>query len=160
MESRPGKCHGRRIQGRYGRLSTPTYLEGRPGIIGAITARAEAQVVRLACIYALLDCSTEIEPPHLKAALAVWGYAEASVKYIFQSTVGDPLLNKLFEALASRPRGMTRTEINDALGRNYGKARIDEALNTLKASGRAERKFTATGGRPVEKWILIKHGTK
>jgi hypothetical protein len=42
-----------------------TLSDGQAGLLGAITARAEAQVVRLALIYALLDGQTEIDEPHL-----------------------------------------------------------------------------------------------
>src|SRR5262249_39069049 len=49
--------------------------EGRPGLVGSITARAEAQVCRLALLYALLDRSEAIGRPHLDAALALWKYA-------------------------------------------------------------------------------------
>jgi hypothetical protein len=41
--------------------------EAKPGLAGAISARAEAQVVRLAMIYALWDGSGSIEPSHLMA---------------------------------------------------------------------------------------------
>src|SRR5262245_37008326 len=44
---------------------------GQSGLLGAITARAEAQVIRLATLYALLDNSTRIEVAHLKAG---WRY--------------------------------------------------------------------------------------
>ena len=49
----------------------------RPGIYGAVTARAEAQMLRLSLIYALLDeavlpAAEIIDIPHLRAALAVW----------------------------------------------------------------------------------------
>jgi hypothetical protein len=33
----------------------PALSEGGAGLIGAVTSRAEAQVMRLACLYALLD---------------------------------------------------------------------------------------------------------
>src|SRR5262249_10290624 len=56
----------------------PKLSEGQPGLLGAITARAEAQVIRLALIYALLDKSADIDIAHLQAALAVWEYCEAS----------------------------------------------------------------------------------
>lgn len=134
----------------------PELSEGKPGIVGAITARAEAQVTRLACIYALLDRSVEIKPPHLRAALTVWSYAEASVRYIFQNTQSDPLANKIFEALAVRPHGMTRTEINNLLGGHYSTTRIDEALELLQVSGLARSKKTETGGRPIQHWLLTK----
>jgi len=65
--------------------------EGKPGLFGAVTSRAEAQVMRLACIYALLDRETEVRKVHLEAALAVWNYCEASARYIFGDALGDPL---------------------------------------------------------------------
>jgi hypothetical protein len=52
------------------------------GVYGAITSRAEAQVLRLSMIYALADKSVEISIDHLKAALAVWNYARDSVRYL------------------------------------------------------------------------------
>jgi hypothetical protein len=39
------------------RACYPALSEGKPGLLGAITARAEAQVLRLSCNYALLDSS-------------------------------------------------------------------------------------------------------
>ena len=42
--------------------------EGRTGLFGAVTARAEAQTMRLACLYALLDSSPIIRFEHLEAA--------------------------------------------------------------------------------------------
>ncbi len=134
----------------------PELSEGKPGIIGAITARAEAQVTRLACIFALLDCSAVIKVSHLKAALEVWSYAEASVHYIFQNTMNDPLANKILEALAVKPHGMTRTEINNLLGGHYNTTRIDEALESLRVSNLLRCKKTETEGRPVERWFFVK----
>ncbi|MGE0827258.1 MAG: hypothetical protein AB7P18_34690, partial [Candidatus Binatia bacterium] len=46
--------------------------EGKPGLLGAMLSRAEAQVLRLSLIYALLDKSSAIRIEHLRAALAVW----------------------------------------------------------------------------------------
>src|SRR5262249_38923046 len=40
----------------------------RMGLFGAVTARAEAHVLRLSCIYALLDRSEVVRIPHLTAA--------------------------------------------------------------------------------------------
>ena len=45
--------------------------EDRPGMFGAVTARAEAQTLRLAMLYALADCSYEIRRTHVESALAV-----------------------------------------------------------------------------------------
>src|SRR5262249_32964711 len=57
----------------------PKLSEGRVGLVGALTARGEAQVLRLSCIYALLDCSPVVDLPHLRAALEVWRYCEESI---------------------------------------------------------------------------------
>ncbi len=138
----------------------PELSEGKPAIIGAITARAEAQVTRLACIFALLDCSLVIKSIHLKAALAVWSYAEASVHYIFQNTMEDPLANKILGALAVKPHGITRTEISNLLGGHYSTERIKEALDLLRVSNLSRSKKTETGGRPVERWYFVKRDAK
>src|SRR5829696_5211712 len=53
----------------YGPLS-----EGKLGLLGAVIGRAEAQVMRLAALYAVLDLSDDIEREHLMAALALWDY--------------------------------------------------------------------------------------
>jgi hypothetical protein len=63
---------------------------GQPGLVGAATARAEAHVVRLALIYALLDCSERICLEHLEAGLAVWRYSVDSARWIFGDSLGDP----------------------------------------------------------------------
>src|SRR5205823_1307849 len=53
----------------------PALSEGETGMLGAVTSRAEAQVLRLSMIYALLDSSDVIRVPHLQAALEVWRYS-------------------------------------------------------------------------------------
>src|SRR5262249_13077133 len=50
----------------------------RPGLLGAVTARAEAQVIRLALVYALIDGKDMIDTAHLGAAMAVWSYCDQS----------------------------------------------------------------------------------
>ena len=60
----------------------------RLGLFGAVTARAEAQTMRLALVYALLDCSPLIEAEHLSAGLALWSYPEESTRLIFADAWG------------------------------------------------------------------------
>lgn len=60
----------------------PKLSAERPGMIGSITGRAEAHVIRIALIYALLDGKTEIDLVHLKAAIAVWEFCEESARQI------------------------------------------------------------------------------
>src|SRR5947207_2911377 len=46
------------------REAYPDLSEGKAGMLGAITGRAEAQAMRLSAIYALLDKSALIRPEH------------------------------------------------------------------------------------------------
>jgi hypothetical protein len=135
----------------YGPLS-----EGKPGLAGALLARAEAHVMRLASLYALLDRSTVIGAPHLMAALALWDYCERSVYFIFGDQLGDPLADDLLRLLRSCPGGLTRTEIRDYLGRNQSSERIGHALGLLLQHKLACRDLQQTKGRPIERWVAVK----
>lgn len=132
----------------------PALSEGKPGLIGALTARAEAYVTRLSCVYALLDGTKEIRKEHLEASIAIWDYCEDSVRHIFQNMTGDPLANEILSALMKNPDGMTRTEIYNYFQRNKSKDRIEQALEILSSTGRARKVTIETGGRDKEIWIL------
>jgi hypothetical protein len=124
----------------------------RDGLLGAVTARAEAHAVRLATLYALLDCADAIRLEHLLAALAVWAYAERSAAYVWGDALGDPIADEILGALRRSPEGMTRTEIRDLLGRNAARGRVTVALGALLRAGRARYERHPTHGRPVERW--------
>ncbi len=59
-----------------------TLSEERPGLIGSLTARAEAQILRLSALYAIQECSNVIEVRHLEAANEIWNYADQSCSYL------------------------------------------------------------------------------
>ena len=117
-----------------------------------MTSRAEAHAVRLAALYAVMDCSHQIGAAHLKAALALWDYAEDSARYIFGDATGEPVADRIHEALKAAPEGMTRTRISKLFGRHRDAAEIDRALQTLLTGGRARREKETTGGRSAERW--------
>jgi hypothetical protein len=125
----------------------------QPGLLGAITARAEAQVIRLSLIYALLDQKTEIDTAHLEAAMAVWAYCDASAYLIFRDRVGDPIADDILTALRRSSTGMTRTAISDLFGRNRAASQIGAALALLLRLGRVHFEQEQTRGRPVETWF-------
>lgn len=129
--------------------------EGRPGLAGALTARAEAHVVRLAMIYALLDRSEIITEAHLRAALDVWRYCEQSVFAIFGSATGDPVADKILNHLRANQQGTPRTDISGILGRHQGAARIDQALGVLIQHELARCERMNTNGRSAEIWFAI-----
>ena len=130
----------------------PDLSEARPGLLGAVCARAEAQVMRFALIYAMLDRSPTIEVAHLEAGLAVWRYAEASARWIFGDSLGDDVADTILGALRHRPDGLSRTEINKLLGGNRLAPQIAVALNALATGGHAHVTREGGAGRPVERW--------
>ena len=71
------------------------WRERRPDVYGAATSRGEAQVLRLSAIYAALDRSAFIEPAHLRAALAVWDYCQASAHLFFGGAAIDPTAHRI-----------------------------------------------------------------
>jgi hypothetical protein len=134
----------------YGRLSA-----GKPGLFGAVVSRAEAQVVRLATLYAVMDESYEIRREHLLAALALWDYAEQSARYIFGDATGDPVADHILEALRGAGHvGMTRTEISNLFKRNRSADQIAKALEDLLKLDRVRWELDKdTGGRAAERWF-------
>ncbi|MEO7658011.1 MAG: DUF3987 domain-containing protein, partial [Pyrinomonadaceae bacterium] len=141
--------HWRKI---YRRLS-----DGYSGLLGSVTSRATAQVMRIACVYALLDRSDVIRLVHLEAALALWQYCEDSAKYVFGVSTGDKLANEIQTALEERPDGMTKTAIFDLCGRNKTAREIDAALSTLLELGRVEKRLNqipGRQGRPTETYSI------
>ena len=132
----------------------PDLSEGQPGLFGAVTSRAEAQVLRLSCIYALLDCSAQVRKEHLLAALGIWEYCEASCCYIFGDSLGDPLADEILRALKSAPDGLSRTDIRDIFGRHKNSNEVERALAALHDRSLVSKTSEETGGRPIERWSL------
>jgi hypothetical protein len=144
-----GDSAGERWDEVYGPLS-----EGKPGLFGAVVGRGEAQVLRLAALYAVLDRSETIEDEHLFAALALWNYAEESARYIFGDATGDSVADQIMDALrGAGADGMTRTEVSNLFGRHKNTERINRAFSTLLGAGRVRRGKEETGGRPSERWF-------
>ncbi len=131
----------------------PELSEGSKGLFGAVTSRAEAQVMRIALIYCLLDNSEAIRKEHLSAALALWRYSEASAKVIFGDSLGDPAADALLRELRNQPSGMTRTEIRDFFSRNKKSEEVSRILQPLLDQKLARSTSSKTGGRPEVRWI-------
>jgi hypothetical protein len=98
----------------------PSLSEPRPGLIGSVVSRAEAQTMRLACIDALLDSTWTVGRDHLEAALALWRYCERSAIFIFGDRLSDPKAEKVVEALrAAGPAGVPQTRLRRVVFRGH-----------------------------------------
>lgn len=135
----------------YGDLSS-----GRPGLLGAILNRSETQVVRLSLIYALLDSSPIVTVDHLKAALAVWDYCEASVRFTFGEEIGNPDADRILNALRQAPSNrMSDEEMQRNVFKNHGGHNKTSALAELVRLGRVQQeKGDNSGGRTPTIWAL------
>lgn len=130
------------------------------GRLGQVTSRAEAQVLRLSLIYAVLDGRNLIDVEHLQAATAVWDYCAASAAYAFGAGVGDSMADKILGALRNQRAGLTRSQIRELVGGRETEERIELAVGRLQRYRLAEMSLeTDTGGRPAERWFAVEPDT-
>lgn len=123
----------------------------RPGMAGALLGRAEAQVMRLSGLYAVLDGQNVIDLVHLKAALALWQHAEVSTRMIFGDSLGDPVADSMLKAI--RVRGnMTDGDISDFFKRHKSAGELERAKGVLVRAGLAHCMTIETEGRPRTVW--------
>ena len=115
----------------------PNLSQDHPGLAGTVINRGEAQVLRLALVYALLDSAREIQPGHLRAALALWKYCRDSALFIFGQSEADPITRRVLTALEAGP--LTATALFKALGNSVSKKRLEASLGELMAAGRLEQ---------------------
>ena len=139
----------------------PELSEGKPGMAGAVTGRAEAQVMRISAIYALLDKSRLIRREHLEAAIALWEYCDQSARWIFGTTTGDRNADKILRTLHHSPKGMTKTEISaEIFSRHTPSAEIDEALRLLYGLKMVDYQTESTEGAPLQRWFSLPRTAK
>jgi hypothetical protein len=132
--------------------SYPVLSQARPGLYGAATSRAEAQVLRLSAIYAALDCSPIVRLPHLQAALAVWDYCAASAPLLFGACTGDYIADRIKEAIDRAPQGLSKTQINGLFHGRVSSGRIDTAIAQLISLGALGCSSQPTAGRTATLW--------
>jgi hypothetical protein len=119
------------------------------GMLGALTARSEAQLLRLSVAYAVLAGSRTIEPEHLDAAWALWSYTRDSAAYLFGNQLGDPMAERLLRAFETAPdRQFTRKELTKASGGHLYGDNLDRVLCRLEDGALIQRIMIPTGGRP------------
>jgi hypothetical protein len=115
------------------------------------TARGQTQVVRLALAYALADGATEIDWPHIKAAMALWEFCARSARRIFSVPDNpDPKINprnqgKVFDYLLEQyPKWTATADITTNILKNNSIA--SPIIDDLEEQGLIERRTTAPKG--------------
>jgi hypothetical protein len=135
----------------------PELAAEQDGLYGAVTGRAEAQALRLSMLYALLDGKAIIEETHLRAALALWRYADASAHIIFGEAgaeAEDPLEKHLLGIIRQSP-GINRKGLHKALGGHIPATALVAALAKLRDRRLIRAEMSRTGGRPGECWCPV-----
>jgi hypothetical protein len=131
----------------------------REGLFGKACDRAQAQVLRLQLVFALLDCSPVVRAEHVRAALAVWDFCERSAAYVFRdgaTSRREQMARRIVGYLESEGApGLDRTEIRSRLGGRVPAEQIDDALDLLKSTGHACCVTQETGGRPAKRWFAV-----
>jgi hypothetical protein len=122
------------------------------GLLGAVTSRAEAQVLRLSMIYALLDRSSTISEEHLRAGLAVWDYCRESAALIFGRSTGNTLADQVLKFVRDNP-GCGRKDLHRLLGNHVKADSLLHAIGVLRNTGLIQvTTDKSTGGRPAERY--------
>ncbi len=113
-------------------------------------------------LYALLDCSATVEEEHLRAALAIWEYCEASARHLFGKECNntarqggqtdETLAVRLLNSIRTQP-GSNRRSLYGSVGGRATKEQLDEALIWLQAQNLAHPRPCSTEGRPRECWF-------
>ena len=128
-----------------------TLSADRPGLSGSLLGRAEAHVMRISALYAVLDGQNNIDLTHLTASLALWDYAEASTRLIVGDNTGDPEADTILRAL--RERGaLTDTDISGLFKGHAPALRLQHAKVHLESAGLIHQERLTTDGRTGTIW--------
>jgi hypothetical protein len=114
-------------------------------------------VLRLSVIYATLDQSAVIQPEHLRAALAVWDYCDASAKVLFAEAEHDVRrddTDKILKFIGARGK-VPRSQLSDELFQKNKKSyEVDSLLRPLIEAGLVSQESEETRGRPRTVYTL------
>jgi hypothetical protein len=133
------------------------YPDDPGGNVGALTARAEAQVLRLSLLYALIDGERTVEPRHLESAWELWRYCRWSAQHLWVGTgSGDPDVDRVLTILMAGDE-LTATALDRLF---YGHKNVAEIREKVLATGVAEEISRTTGGRDAKVLTLAEEAEK
>lgn len=109
------------------------------GLVYEMPQRGPQQVLRLAMIYALLDCSSVIELPHLLAALSLWDYNVRCIQLLFGNRLGDAEADVILDALrAAKGQTLRQSDVFRVFDNNKKKREIESTIQRLINEGFAQ----------------------
>ncbi len=122
------------------------------GMHSALTSRAEAHAAKLSLLYALMDGCSRIEVQHHDAGLALWEYADQSLRQLFPpNATGDPIANRILELARLNGGRLPWSGIYEH-GHKLKATDVDTAVETLVTRGLAtieeHPRGDGTAGRP------------
>ena len=133
----------------------PALTEDEPGLVGALTSRSEVLTKRVAALYAAVDEFEDrvlIDVCHLRAALAVIEFSRNSARFLYGAPEADNerdrLCRRILNAVATKPTGITQTELQNALNRNIDADKLWRAIAHLQDVGKLTQTQLKTEGRP------------
>jgi DNA polymerase I-like protein with 3'-5' exonuclease and polymerase domains len=125
-----------------------------------VVERAEAHVLRLSTLYAVLDKKSEIEVEHIDAAYALWRYSEACALQIFGTEDLRREAQLVLDYLRSKgSQGATRTEIQNRVFHNNRTGA--EIQSWLRALNERQLAWYTTekneNGNTIERWYAVQY---
>lgn len=119
-----------KAESMWARLYSQMARDDPGGVLGALTARSEAQVLRLSIVYALTDGCPSIKVQHLRAASALWSYCRDSLAYIFgRGVVAETIFAAADQAGSV---GLSKSQIYELFSGHQRREEIDAALEMLE----------------------------
>jgi hypothetical protein len=126
----------------------------KPGVLGSITSRSEAYVLRLSLLFCLLDGLSEIEQRHIQAGIDLLEFCNKSVEFIFSTPTDSEAgtdAEKLLTALDIKP--MTQTDISRLFNSHKTRREMNGLLTDLQALNKI--KSTKQPGSKTIIWAKI-----
>jgi len=84
----------------------------------------------------------------------VWNYCYASASRLFGMSTGDPIADRIREAVEAS-NGLSKSKITRLFHGHVERHRIEAALETLATLGAVTLRNQPTGGRPSSQWSAL-----
>jgi hypothetical protein len=133
----------------------------RGGTASALTVRFPAHAKRLALMYALGDGAAAIGVEHLRAAVAVLAYCEASMQCVFGTDYPNAITQRVADVIREGQGALvSRALVWKTLGHRVNAAHIDAAITTLYEAGAVRVMRGAPAPNGVRPWLYAWQGGK